>query len=245
MALFRDITSVDTDWLRHYESSLVEDATGENIDIPKKIILAHQELSGRLDGFLRSQEAGSLDQVVVTDLLRESWSYLALALMYRDAHSSHLSDRFERNWKTFADRAEKALNLLFETGIGMVYEPMPVAVPPVVHLERGDAGAGMFLVQVAYVSNSGQEGAPSSAKAIEIGDNQRPTVYLSGYPANAAGWNLYMGLTKDSLGRQNSAVLPLSSSWTLYGPGLQPGPAPLGGQRPDFFVRRRRLILRG
>jgi hypothetical protein len=64
-------------------------------------------------------------------------------------------------------------------------------------------------------------------------------------PANATGWNIFIGPTEFTVTQQNSTPLALSQPFTLPPTGLVTGPAPGDGQAAETFITGGRALRRG
>jgi hypothetical protein len=245
MALFRDATGLDAGKLRRYESSLLDETWAEGISIEEKIRLAHEEVSLRVEQFLQREDQEDLGRVVATPGLLQAWAYHALALIYRDAYSSHFNQRFERNWRHFTEQAEQTLRTLFHVGVGMVYLPIPRGGVPVVTFSEGPFGGSDYLARLGWVNVARQEGEAGAAVAITVPEGKRMRVTAPAAPKGVAGWNLYLGAVEGDLRRQNAAALELDGEWIQPDAGLSDGPPPSDGQPPDYTVRLRRIWRRG
>jgi hypothetical protein len=59
-------------------------------------------------------------------------------------------------------------------------------------------------------------------------------------PGGAIGFDVFVGLTPAGAGLQNASPVAAGATWTMPGTGLVNGPAPGGGQAPEYYIRRQR-----
>ncbi len=238
MALFTDglISSIDD--LLAYESSILDVARTEGIDLVVKLELAEQEIGIELAAFLvqHSESTPGLESVAVTEPLRKWHTFHTLALVYRDAHSRQLNDRYLAKWKE-ADRLSKwASSMLFQSGVGIVEEPLERAERPELSTTPGAAAGGTYYVRAAWVNALGEEGAPSDLAILTALDGSLLQVRAVNPPGNAQSWNVYVGLSHSELALQNAQPLGRDEFWTASDSGLSGGRSPGTGQDPDYYV---------
>jgi len=240
MALFTDGGITTLEDLLGYESSLLETARTEGIDLAIKLALAEEELGIDLQRFLVQQGARKLglSHVVVTEALRKCHTFRALALSYRDAYNSQLNDRYLAKWKAWERRAEWAWEALVETGVGIVETPVARAMRPELSLTAAPAGAATYYVRVAWLNAAGQEGAPSEAAVVTTGEGEAVVVRAVSPPEGATGWNVYAGYAHEEVMLQNAGPIGIYDRWTLGGMNLISGRGPTDGQPPDYYVQR-------
>jgi hypothetical protein len=252
MALFTDGPISSAQDLQEYDSSVLNVANAEGIDVAVKVTLAQQDLGNELMLFLfrraPSREycgrSPGLADVVVTEALQQ-WHVLeTLALVYRDAYYNQLNDRYQGKWNEYEQLAKASSRTYFQLGVGMVADPIPMAPVPQLSTVPGSGVEETLYVVATWVNAAGQEGAPSDNAALNIPAGAVLVVTLTGPPQNAVGWNAYVGLSPSTLTLQNNTPLALGSSWTMTGP-LSPGAAPAMGQQPAWFIVDHRVIERG
>jgi hypothetical protein len=261
MALFTDGLISSVEELMSYESAILDTAKTESIDLTAKLKLAEEELSVELQAFLArhrinpvwaglwqtQSQLRSVGNVVVTDALHKWHTFRTLALTFRDAYYNQLNDRYQGKWQEYEQLAARALNLLFDTGVGITNAPVPRAAQPELTTVAGQCGAATYFVSVTWIGPAGVEGAPSDLAAITAADSTALSVKAVNPPAGATGWNVYVGNTGDDLMLQNSSPLALSDTWMESGSGIAAGVNPGNGQGPDFHLHQstRRVIDRG
>lgn len=248
MALFTDGNPSSPLDLVLYESSIMETANLESIDLVAKGTIARLDIGIDLEHFLSRVPGGQgyrLGHVVVTDALRQ-WHILhTLAITYRDAHHQQLNERYKKKWKTWARLAERARDLLFEIGVGAVNSPLSRPPLPEVGLAAAALTKQMFHVQISWVDALGNESSPSELLTYLTEDGSTLTVKPTSPPYSAVGWNVYVGTTTDAMSRQNESLLDPDSLWILPESGLVSGAELPSGQRPDTLLRKVHLWRRG
>jgi hypothetical protein len=262
MALLTDGNPNDTEALRVYETSILDVANVETIDLDAKLCLATEEISQDvLDVLLdHTQTQYSLTQfplggdrrrigvsdVVVSPQMKRWQALHTLALVYRDAYNNQLNDRYGNKWEEYKDLARGGKERTLEFGIGLVATPVPRAGTPVLGTAVGTLAAATFYVQTSWVSAAAQEGSPSFTTTFQTTANSLLTVTAAVNPPTvAAGWNVYLGPTVSTLTLQNSAPLAIGATFTLPGSGLVDGVSPGEGQTADTYVTGGRVLRRG
>jgi len=248
MALFVDGNPSQIVDLAHYESSIVEVAATESIDLTAKATVAALELSLELQRFLSVTPGGrqfTLGHVAVNNGLKQWHVLLTLAATFRDAHFQQLNDRHKMKWKEYERLARYSGQLYFETGVGVVFNPIPKAVTPLLAQIAGAHGPQTYYARVAWTDANGAEGSTSETAALTTSPGTALTVRAIGAPAIARGFNVYAGLLDDQLKKQNNAPLALGSTWTLPSTGFVDGSAPGAGQAAEHFLRHVPVLLRG
>ncbi len=127
----------------------------------------------------------------------------------------------------------------------MVADPVPIAESPHVTVTTGSRPASSYFVQVAWINGRNEEGAPSPVISAGAPNESSIEVTPVAAPANAAGWNLYVGASIDTVTLQNEFTLPMGAPWTLPGTGLITGRVPGTGQAPNYFKPIPRYLQRG
>jgi hypothetical protein len=254
MALLTDGPGPAIADLQAHDSSILDTARTEGIELTKKIEVARRELDVELsvfllrsgDGVVRSLN-GDIDlrKVVVTAGL-ERWHVLkSLAATYCDAYNSQLNDRFLGRWKHYDKLSREAGEALFEVGVGVVRDPVARPSVPTVTAAGPAGGSAVWTIQVAYRNAFGGFSASSDAVHYLASAGTQPVIRVSGAPAAAAGWDVYIGVDSAVPQRQNASMLALNVAWQVAGSGPTGGPLASPGQTPDYFVRRSRVLPRG
>jgi hypothetical protein len=263
MALFTDGSISTIGDLAGYESSILEVAKTERIDLSRKLKLAEEEIRVDLQAFLsRQDDTGEfdpllnltavtpwwrIDQIVVTEPLHKWHTFRALSLTYRDAYNRQMNDRFQGKWTEYDALAGWASGALFETGVGMVSDPVPRAAQPQITTAAGTLAAATYFASVTWIGHTGAEGAPSELVSITVPANNKLIVTAVNPPAGVIGWNVYASYSAADLTLQNGTPVEASQPWIEPATGLMKGKAVGDGQHPETFLQQseRRLILRG
>jgi hypothetical protein len=264
MALFTDAPISTLDQLAAQDTAVLDVASNEGIDASAKISLAQQELGVELtSAFSRSAFSSTspslwwpgsvatslsvlqLPNIVVTPPLQLWHTFRTLALIYRDAYGNQLNDRYAAKWKEYQDLAKWASTMLFQTGIGVVSDPITVAGSPEVDLLSGLQPATMYYVQVAWLNSSGEEGMASPVTSINAPDQNSVQVRPINPPANAVAWNVYAGMSVDSITLQSTSPLGIDQTWLMPSSGLVQGRSPASGQEPNYYSQAPRFLQRG
>jgi hypothetical protein len=251
MALFTDGNICSTEDLRQYESSILDVASTEGIELGAKLKLAQREIGVAITAFLLEQESGSryareLTNIVVTDALAQWLSLQSLALTYRDVYNIQNNDRYLGKWKEYDRLAEGASVRFFQVGVGITADPVAKAVLP----DCGSVGGGTsplstYYVQTAWRSAAGSIGAPSEPLPVTTNPGTLLTVRAVRPPANAVGWLVYVGQSEDEMRLQSPDPIAIGTTWTLPATGLGPGFSGTPGHTPDFYITRTREWRRG
>jgi len=250
MALFVDGPINGAEELRRYESSLLDVAGTEEIDLGGKLDLAHRETAVELTAFLvRQQELKGnqrgLGGVVITEPLAQWEALHTLALFFRDAYHNQLNDRFKGKWQEYARLAKNASVRLFEIGVGMSRAPLPVAAAPeAIAVPGGGLAAGNYYVAIAWRNPAGEQGRVSSAAEVAAEAGDRLVVTPGEPPSQATAYSVYAGSTPNEMQAQ-SVNVPLHTSWANPAEGLLGTVAELPQQRADYFVTKVQRLLRG
>ena len=258
MALFNDGPLISTADLQNYENGILNVASTESINLAGKIELAQDEIANQILLFLMRRQQPrdpwgvqwtyrrrrDVSDVVVTEPLQQWHAHKALAMVYRDAYNNQLNDRYLGKWTEYEQLAKASCLGYFQIGVGVVADPISKAAVPNLSSAPGIGTAGTFYVEVTWVNQAGQEGGASDISQITTPAGQQIVVTPLNPPANAAGWNVYVGLSPETIGLQNSAPIATNTNWTMpLGPheGVSPG----AGQLPTWFFVDHRELQRG
>src|SRR5712671_5842758 len=236
--LFTDSPAIEIEDLADHETSILDTASTEGINLTVKIGLARDEVGLQMQS--RFPQLGlvniGLMNVVITPALRLWLIFHTLEIVYRDAYHNQLNDRYKAKWDEYKDLSAYASGLLFQIGIGTAVDPIPEAEHPLLGLTAGSLTPAKYFVRVAWRNTTGEEGAPSETTALDVGAGHTLQVQAVNPPANAASWNVYAGSTPDALFLQNETPLSRLVSWTAPGSVLLTfGPQPGTGQQPTFL----------
>jgi hypothetical protein len=218
-------------------------AATEGIDLTKKLSLAMDELALELGNLLPASD--KLDYVAVTPAIRLWHAFRTLELVYRDAYSNQLNDRYAGKRDQFAALGKWAFDKLMEGGVGMVSNPVPKATPATLSFLAGLGSGATYYVCNSWLNAQGEEGAVSEWSAISVPDGNVLSVTATNPPANAAAWNVYIGLSPDSISQQNGAPLLVGQPWLQQNAVSTTGRVPGSGQNPDFLRLVARILQRG
>ncbi len=241
----------------NYENAILSVVNTEQIDLAGKSTLAQNEIATEVLLFLlrrrrqpdfpwmvTSRQTIGVSDVFVTDSLRRWHAHKTLALVYRDAYNNQLNDRYQGKWKEYEQLAKASAESFFQIGVGVVSGPLPKAALPVLNAIPGNGIAATYYVAVAWVNQTGQAGSPSDVAQLTTFTGQQLLVSATKPPANATGWNAYIGESPDGTSLQNNSPIAIGDTWSLVA-ALQAGPLPGQGQQPTWFLVDQRLIERG
>ena len=256
MSLFVDGTISQIPELTEFESSLADVAATESIDLSAKLNVAKLELSLEIQKFLLQQQPEStsgfdvgspigIQNVVVTEALKQWHALQAIAATYRDAYNQQLNDRYKGKFTEYATLAARAAEVAFSIGIGISNRPIAKPDKPIVTQTVGTHLAGTWYVATSWISQQGVEGSPSNPAVLTIGDGSSLKVAVTRPPENVAGWNVYLGPSDIDLHRQNDTPLQPANEWLLPNSIVKTQFAPTNGQVADYYLRKRNLLRRG
>jgi hypothetical protein len=252
--LLTDGSPNSTEDLRVYETAILDVANGEGIDLCVKLNLALDEVSEEVVDVLlgRSSDLTALTRrmrgvsdVVVTPQLKRWHATHTLEVFYRDAFNNQLNDRYQQKFLEYQELARQARNHTLRFGIGLVTNPLPIASIPQVTLTAATAAQATYFVQMSWVSSLGQQGAPSKLTTLDTVAGTVPVIGGVNPPAGATGFNVFMGMSPDTITLQNAAPIPVGSTFTFHPPGLSSGVAPGTGQIPDYYITGGSGLIRG
>src|SRR5947209_251653 len=246
--LLTDTPAIEIEDLADHETSILDTASTEGINLTVKIGLARDEVGLQMQS--RFPQLGlvniGLMNVVITPALRLWLIFHTLEIVYRDAFHNQLNDRYKAKWDEYKDLSSFASRLLFQIGIGTVVDPIPQADHPLLSLVPGLLAPAKYFVQVAWRNAIGEEGNPSETTALVVTNGSTLQVRAVNPPPNAVSWNVYVGVKPDNLFLQNPTPLASTASWIAAGPSLlASGAQPGAGQQPTFLSPGPRVLLRG
>jgi hypothetical protein len=259
MALFTDAGIVRLDDLLQFETSLVQVASSHGINVETKIQLSTDAISDKLLLWLLRAAASDpqylnrrllgLSTVVVTPVLQRWMCFEALSRFFAEAYNVQLNTRFQGKWTEYQGQAREASDLVFMSGLGIVYNPLPKPATPLVSVQDGTAPALAMFIETAWVDSHGNESAVSPVKGVILSGASGIAAAMAegalNIPHTAVGWNVYASTNEDDLTRQNSAPLPIGSTWQLPNTGFVDGPEASGGQQPNYYIILPRISQRG
>lgn len=249
MSLFNDGRLTTPEDLRAVESTILDVASTEGIELDKKLQVAAREIGARITEFLLDNSddrarARDLENVVVTEPLRDWHIAHTLAVLFRDAYSSQLNDRYAAKCKVYEERARDAARRLFTIGVGISSDPVPAAAIPVCGTANGGVlPARSYIVQVCWQSARGRMGALSEPVVMPVAAGQLLTVKAVNPPIAAAGWNVFAATDDDPPAQQNASPIVPGATWIMPVEGLSDTFTPQHEeQSPDSYVMRNRIF---
>jgi hypothetical protein len=231
------------DDLTAHDAGVLDVASTEGIDATKKLQLAQDDLELELSGWLAAGD--SINSVVVTTALRLWHAFHTLELIYRDAYNNQLNDRYAGKRDQFSGLAKWAADRLLASGVGMSSNPVPKAGAAQLSYYPGQSSGETYYVSISWVNAQGVEGAAGDWSAITMPDGNTLCVRPGAAPQNAMGWNVFVGLSPDTISRQNQSVLDPAQAWVQQGVVSTTGSLPGDGQASDWVRLVARVLLRG
>ncbi len=259
MALLTDADIVTLNDLLLFESSLVQISSTHSIDVATKINLAINEVSDKVmlwllkvcasDPQWLNRRALGLSTVVVTPTLQQWLCFQSLSRFFAEAYNAQLNTRFQGKWTEYQQAASSAAEMVFMSGLGIVYNPLPRPAMPFTSIQNGTVLPQALFFQTAWVDKFGDEGALSPVNGLILQEASAVSVAMGNGalvpPSAAIGWNVYASGTSSNLTRQNITPLAVGTTWQLPTAGLTSGPEPVNGQEPNLYVMLSRKIQRG
>lgn len=262
MALFTDGPPADIEFLRQYDSAVLDVAGQEGIDLEAKLRLAAEEIGENLQTFIirhrplfnpvwsglpnlqMALKAAVLRTVVVTASVQRWHAFHALELIYRDAYGNQLNDRYLDRWEEYTTLAAAAEAKLYSHGVSMVSMPVGAPAAPSIISNSNGSDKPIYYARATCVDQDGRESAPSPLTSGGIA--QADQLIARACDSNiAAGWNIYLGTDADQLSLQNEAPMSLGDVWTFSGQVSLTGRDPGYGQRADYCLCDYGGLLRG
>lgn len=244
--LFTDGSISRVEELAAHDSGLMDVASTEGIDVTGKIILAQEELGIELAALMpRGFPGAGLENVVVTPALKMWHGFRTLELFYRDAYNTQLNDRYKGKWEEYRKLGKWALEKLLAVGVGMAADPVRRAQTAELSAGTGQLPENTYAATMAWVNANGEEGAAAESRSLAIPSGGSLTVSAVNPPANARGWNVYVGAFEDALYRQNEAPLTLGHAWAQNTEPTTLGQRPGDGQKPGYLRALPRVLQRG
>ncbi len=259
MALFTDAGAVSLDDLLQFETSLVQVASSHGINVDTKINLATGAIADKLllwlldvcasDPQFVNRRVLGLSTVVLTPSLQRWLCFESLSRFFAEAYNVQLNTRFQGKWTEYQAESTQAEQMLFMSGVGIVYAALPKPMMPSVLVGTGNLPGQAIFIQTAWVDVTGNEGALSPVNGLVVPDQASIAVSMAepagNVPQAAAGWNVYTSSSAIDLTRQNLTPLPIGSTWQLPTTGIVDGPDPIDGQLPQFYITLSKQIKRG
>jgi hypothetical protein len=184
-----------------------------------------------------------LDNIAATPPLKLWHVGRTLDLVYGDAYFSQLNDRYSAKQIQFQALARWAYQKLLQIGLGIVTNPVPRSPMPTLASSPGASPDGTYYVTAAWVGSNGEVGAAAVPNFITISGSTF-SVTPGTAPTAAAGWNVYVGQSADSMVQQNSSPLGLTTVWFQPLGLLASGTGPGTGQSPNYYLPQANNTLR-
>jgi hypothetical protein len=231
--------------LREWDTTVLEVANGEGIDLEAKLRLAAKEIEEEVESFLKWQERGQVGQVQVSTPLKRWHALVTLSAVYRDAYFSQLNDRYGERWKHYTELAAAQERRYFDIGVATVSAPVRRPERLETALSDGSAAAATYWMQATVVDAAGRESAPGRLVMVSSPLPHGLTAWLPYTPAGATHWNVYVTQSDGAPGLQNATPMAVSESWTLPATGIAVGRPAGDGQAADGVVTRGGQFRRG
>jgi hypothetical protein len=254
MALYTDGPPSSIEDLSAQDSQLLDVASTEGIDVTGKLALAYEQVAIEMEALLRRMVPAGwwmtpcstprIASVVVTKPLRLWHTYRTLKLVYGDAYYNQSNDRYAHKRDDFDLQAKWAYERLIEAGVGIAKDPLPIAETPIVTPAAGLLPTGTYYITASWANGAGQEGAPAVPTSLSV-SNQTLSVQSVNAPANAVGWNVYIGAAPEQMNRQNAVPIAIGTTWLQPTVLVAAGPVPGEGQTATYYYPVPRLIQRG
>ena len=244
MALIVDGSWCEVDDLQAYDGSVTTVASEENINLTAKMSQSEAWITDRVEAFLRWQSTLTVQNARIDDRLKRWHLANVLAMLYRDASFSQANDRFEKKWKVFEQDATQRKAEYFLSGVPYVANPVRRPSAPTVAVIAGVQPVGAYRVSITRLDTAGHESAPSELTAVQAAAGNGFTVAANGLAENDR-WNVYATGDNLPMRKQNEDALAAGATWALPAIGLSAGKETGDGQRPDGWVKQRRILPRG
>jgi len=254
MALFADGKISGLDDLAAQDSQLLDTASEEGINVTQKLALAQGEIGIELVSMLESLQLAnwpfslalepSIASIVVTPALQLWHAYRTLEMVYGDAYSNQLNDRYAAKRDQFHQFAGWAREKLVQTGLGICTNPIARAETPLLMATPGTLPDGTYYVTMAWLNQAGEEGASGVPDAITT-SNSTFKVQPVAPPSNVTGWNVYVGQAPETMVIQNDGLIAVSQLWQQPPALRTTGQAPGTGQAANYLKPIPRVLQRG
>lgn len=254
MALFTDGVSSVQDLLSQDSSALLTAQT-ESIDLNNKLALAQGDIGIDLTTLLQRsstydwqfwlQPNPQLNNIAVTPPLQRWHVFQTLVMLYQDAYSNQLNDRYQGKRDQFEQLARWAKDKLIETGVGIISDPLPKASPPQLTAIPGGQPAMTYYASVSWLNVEGEEGQAGDASFLSVPAGSVLAAQPLSPPSNAVSWNVFVGLSPTTLILQCPSPLALDQIWVQAAPVSISGRGPGSGQAPNYLRALVRVIQRG
>jgi len=250
MALFTDDNIITLDDLAAQDSAVLDLASSEGIDLARKLSIARDEVGVELDAMLdgsrfRDEWVPDHNAVVVTTPVRLWLTHYALELVYRDAFNTQLNERYRGKRDQFHQLARQAADRVMSAGVGIVSAPLPQPSQPLIEETPGSIPAGVYSITTTWVNRSGEESCAATAAVVQCNAGGGFSIRPRYVPPNASGWNVFVGLSAETVRQQNSSAIALGEEWLQTTAPSVAGRAPGTGQYPNYTKTLPRILRRG
>lgn len=246
MALLKDQPiSCLAEWMA-YDSKLAILSEQESTSIEAKSRLAQNEIETQVTSFLLrhsglSENAArqSLCKVVVTEALSRWHSMLTLSLFYIDLASLQNSALHRDQSRFFEIKAGAAKDQLFETGLGIVNQPIAKAPLPFIVATPGTGVQRILRGRIRFEDVDGALGSPSSEFVLDMSAGESIDLTVETLPARVSGWHLYLGESPEPLYKSTTSAVPAGVSFVVTPdlPSILAAEMEKVSQLPDRFIR--------
>jgi hypothetical protein len=254
--LLTDGTPNDDGSLQVYESAILTVSNTEMIPLKPKLWLALEEISEDVldvlldhsspaDPMATTRRTVGVSDVVVTPQMKRWHAVHTLEVFYRDAFNNQLNSRYQAKFNEYHELSQDARAKTYQFGIGLALTPIPRAQMPIFSYAAGFIPETIYYVQVSWVSAKGQEGDASEETTFDSPAGSLPVVTAVNPPTAATGFNVYMGLSAETVTLQTPTPVTVGQSFTLPSTGLVTGRCPGTGQTPDVYVTGGQMLNRG
>ena len=254
MALLSDGSISGLDDLAAQDSQLLDIANEEGINVTQKMALAQGKLEIELASLLESLKLAAwpfslvleptINNIVLTPELQLWHAYRTLEMVYADAYSDQLNDRYAAKRDQFHELGNWAREKLIQNGLGICTNPVPQAGTPLLNTTPGNLADGTYYVTMTWLNQAGEEGAGGVPDAITTAHSTF-AVQPVGLPGNVTGWNVYVGQTPGTMIIQNDGPIAIDEVWQQPAVLKTTGRAPGTGQAPNFLKSIPRVLQRG
>ncbi len=250
MAMFTDGPLASLEDLRQYDSSILDSAAAEGVDLAAKLQISQREVGLEVTLFLLRNDiylgpGRELTTVLVTEALVHAQCLHALELTYRDAYNNQLNDRFGGKAKEYASKYKQAMSVFTEIGVAVVDSPVGKAVGGTFsYVPGGSLGDSTYFLMLRWVNEFGAVGAASNVSVVQCPSGTLPTATCP-LPLEVAGWHVFTGTSEALLHRQTVQALSGGAIWTLQPQGIRTDLPNLPELAPSRHVQAGRRLRRG
>jgi hypothetical protein len=234
-----------TDWMA-YDTKLSILSEQESTSIEAKSRLAQNEIETQITSFLLRQSGLSenvarqtLNKVVVTEALSRWHSLLTLSLFYIDLASMQNSALHRDQSRYFEAKAEAAQYQLFETGLGIVNQPIPKAPVPLVITSAGNNPQRFLRARIRFVDVDGGVGALSAEFLLDMTAGEAIELSVGALPERCIGWLLFLGESSEAMFLATTTPVEAGTSFEITSdiPATDAPAMNREAQSPDRYIR--------